>query len=406
MATVIQRSAFKPGRYKGRNLSALTLRQFAEGTNKAISLGIPIPGLQKHTDIFAADDAETSRFSATAGAGWLKKVLVEDDGAIGWEIDAPPPEIEKGVKDGTIKFTSPEFRFNYRSADGKYEGPIIRHVAFTPLPKAHDQGALTLAMSEGVCVFSENDFDGPPDADKGGDGDKEKTGDPPAKEKNPDSPPKATDKTKMEALRECFSVLGAELTSDWTWEKEGAQDELLAALKTLAKAKQEQETEQDDPEEPETKDSQNAMPFSEEDIAAMPAAQQNKARKANETAKAHAEQVLQFSEERSATKRKEAAAAVKSARLPPALKKQLLGMVEDSNVVQFSEEGEQPTLTIQRAASLFTEAIPPSLQFDESDAKDIEHPDGEKFFKGDVPPTEEEAEAIARRIHSRDKAKK
>lgn len=406
MATVIQRSAFKPGRYKGRNLSAAKLREFADATNKAIVLGIPIPGLQKHTDVFAADDEETKRFSATSGAGWLKKVLVEDDGAIGWEFDGVPPEIEKGVKDGSIKFTSPEFRFNYKSADGFYEGPIIRHVAFTPLPKVHDQGAMSLAMSEGVCIFSEDDFDGPPGDDKKPDGDKGKSDKP--DDKNPDMPANTADDKQLEAVLAHLRTDGYGLPDDT--DASNLVERLLTSCLTKQAAKQQAEAEKAEKEEdedpPETKDSQNSMPFSEEEITAATPALQAKYRKANESAKAAAAQAIQFSEERAATKRKEAAAAVKAAKLPPALKKNLLGMVEDSNVVQFSEEGEQPTLTIQRAASLFAEAIPPSLQFDESEAKDVDHPDGEKFFKGDGPPSDEEAEAIARRIHSRDKSKK
>jgi hypothetical protein len=401
MATVVQKSAFKPGKYRGKALAADLLRQFAEGTNKAIAAGVPIPALEKHATL-AADDKETERIAATAGAGWLKKVIVEEDGSIGWELDVPE-KIEQGIKDGTIKFTSPEFRPHYSAADGRYSGPLIRHVAFTPLPKAHDQGALALAMSEDAYQFGEDDYEGPADKDKNdppADPPKESApADPP---KNPDSPPKATDKSKIEALRECFSVLGVELTSDWTPEKDGAIDELLAAMKTLAKAQAEAESKPEEPEQPEVKESQ-AMPFSEDEIAALPPALQAKARKANDAAKLAHEQALQFAEERERTQRETLTHKAKAANIAPGAKAALLNHL---GTVQFSESGEEPSLTVETAIELLEKATPPGMQFGEADVKEVTHPDGETFFTGDGEPTPEQAEEIARRIHSRDKSKK
>lgn len=408
MATIRQKSAFPPGKYRvagqPRIYTRDDLAEYVKGTRAAMAAGIAVPLLKKHAPP-GADDAVTTQFSATDGAGWLKGIEQDADGALEYELDVPD-DIKADLDAGKIKFTTPEFRTPYIDGKGRNHGKAIRHIAFTHLPRNPDQGKFeAVAMGEGIeCVqCSQDDFEGPPDdkGDKSSEGDGDKKPD----EKNPDSPPKATDKSKNDALRECFSVLGAELTSDWSMDKDGAVDELLAALKTLAKAKQDAEAakEKQEPKEPNVTESQNT-PFSEDEITALPPAMQTKARKANADAQAAAAQAVQFAEERATVKRKEAAAAVKAAKLPPALRKQLLGMVEDAAAVQFSEEGEQPTLTIQKAAELFAAAIPPSLQFAEGDLTDAEHPDGETFFKGDAPPTAEEAEATARRIHSRNKS--
>ena len=396
MVAVIQKKAFKPGTYKGQLLSAERLRQFAEGTNKALAAGVPIPGLKKHAKL-AADDKETEEFAATDGAGWLKSVEVDEDGSIGWKLDVPK-EVAAGIKDGSIRFTSPEFRDNYAAADGRYTGPIIRHVAFTPLPKAHDQGALAVAMSEGVFQFGEDDYEGPPKKDGDGDG-KQGEGDPASggeeKPKNPDIPTTATDKTKLEAIRACLSQMGAELASDWDWANEGGPDQLLASLKTLAKAKAESDAKAEQkPEEPESKDTDPGMPFSEDELAAMPEAKREFIKRS------HA-QVVQFAEERIASAKEKAIAAVKSAKLFPALKNKLIDLL---GVAQFSESGEAPTLTIEKAAALVAESLPADLQFAE-EGSEPEHPEGgEKFFKPQGgAETPEEADAIVETMFTRHK---
>lgn len=403
MVAVIQKKAFKPGRYRGQIFTAERLRQFAEGTNKALAAGVPIPGLKKHAKL-AADDKETDQFSATDGAGWLKKLEVEDDGSLTPHFDVSD-EIAKGIKDGSIKFTSPEFRDNYQAADGRYSGPLTRHWAFTPLPKAHDQGDLAVAMSEGVYQFAEDDYEGPPEKDGDGDGEAGEGDAAKPPPKNPDMPPKATDSTKLAAVIAGMAQLGVVLPSDFDLaDPERALDLLITGINTQCKAKQEAESKEAEPEEPETKESEGAMPFSERDIAALPAPMQTKARKANADAKAAREKAVQFSEERKATAREKSIAALKAMRLPPGLKTKLLDQL---GTVQFSESGELPSITIEQAAKAVSESLPPNLQFDDTELSEAEHPEGAAFFDGgNRQPTAEEAEAFARRIHSRDKSKK
>lgn len=149
MATLRQKTSFGPGTYRGHKFTAERLRQFAEGTNKAIAAGVPIPLLKRHAPI-NADDAMTQTAAQLEGSGWVTKVEVGPDGALEWEAKDVPDEVAALVEKGTARFTSPEFRDLYTSEKaGVYTGPIIRHFAFTPLPGNPHQGPIeAIAMSE------------------------------------------------------------------------------------------------------------------------------------------------------------------------------------------------------------------------------------------------------------------
>lgn len=384
MATIRQK-AFPPGRYRvGGALVDFPREELAEyvaGTRAAMAAGIAMPLLKKHAPPGADDDA-TKQFSATDGAGWLKGIEQDADGALDLELDVPD-EIAADIKAGKIKFTSPEFRTKYIDGKGRDHGKVIRHVCFTPLPRNPDQGPF-VAVAMGECIqCSDSDYEGPAGA---------KDGEAP-RAKNPDMPPKATDSTKLSAVIAGLNQKGIVVPSDFDFTADSAIDVLLAAINSSIKAEQEAKAEKEKPVEPNVKESQS-MPFSEQEISSLPPALQEKARKANQEA-------AQFAEERTKLEREKGLAAVKAIRLPKGLHDKL---VEKIGSVQFSETGESPTLTIQQAAKLFADAIPPSLRFDEEDVHETEHPDGDKFFKGDAEPSAEQAEKIARQAHSRDKA--
>lgn len=153
MATLRQKTAFGPGVYRGYNLHAEKLRKFAEGTNKAIAAGVPIPLLKRHAPI-NADDSTTLGAAQLEGAGWVTKVHVEPDGALSFEAKDVPDDVAQAVNAKTARFTSPEFREHYTCEKaGVYEGPIIRHFAFTPTPGNPHQGEIqTMALSEAEQV--------------------------------------------------------------------------------------------------------------------------------------------------------------------------------------------------------------------------------------------------------------
>lgn len=153
MATLRQKTAFGPGVYRGYNLHAEKLRKFAEGTNKAIAAGVPIPLLKRHAPI-NADDSTTLGAAQLEGAGWVTKVHIEADGSLAFEAKDVPADVAEAVNNKTARFTSPEFRENYACEKaGVYEGPIIRHFAFTPIPGNPHQGEIqTMALSEAEYV--------------------------------------------------------------------------------------------------------------------------------------------------------------------------------------------------------------------------------------------------------------
>jgi hypothetical protein len=168
VACIRQNTAFGPGRYRGYVFDRQLLQKFVDGTNKAISVGIPIPLLKRHAPINASD-FETAQFAKEEGVGWITKVGIDEDtGAIYWEAKDVPDDVAKQIKEGTVRFTSPEFRLNYASEkDGVYSGPIIRHFAFTPKPGNPHQGNIELVgcnqMSEYAWQFAETDRELLPD---------------------------------------------------------------------------------------------------------------------------------------------------------------------------------------------------------------------------------------------------
>ena len=154
--TLRQKTSFGPGIYRGHKFTAERLKAFAEGTNKAIAAGIPIPLLKLHAPINASD-TETVEFAKQEGAGWITRVDVESDGSLAWEAKDVPDDVAKQVKEGTARFTSPEFRDAYASekVDLKsnlpvYAGNIIRHWGFTPKPGNPHQGEITADPSVAV----------------------------------------------------------------------------------------------------------------------------------------------------------------------------------------------------------------------------------------------------------------
>lgn len=360
MAKVTQRRAFAPGVYSGFVFTEDSLADFVAGTRKAIEAGISIPVLKRHAPL-AAGDSETVQFAATDGAGELTGVSQNEDGSLDLEFDIRDEETLKGIKSGSIRFSSPEFRRRYSDSTGRYFGTVMRHVALTPFPRNPHQGPMAVAMSEASPADCfQCSYEGPMDDDekdiKASEADDSaapaETVDPP---KNPDSPPKATDKTKLAALVEGFGQLGLVLPSDFDISADNAVDLLVTAVNTALKAK---ETEPEpEPEAPEVKDEPAAMPFSEFELAALPPAKRAAIQRMQQDA-------LQFAEERQKRVRSEAEAALLTSKLPKGLKDKLAARL---NSVQFSEAGKElPTLTVQEAASLFSESLPPSLAFDES----------------------------------------
>jgi hypothetical protein len=389
MGAILQQKALPAGRYRVggemRPYSRERLKQYADNTNKAIESGLSIPFLDKHADVDADPD------SSLRTKGWVKRFSVTDDGWLGYEVDVTDPATKQAIENKSVRFTSPEFRDGFVDGKGLLMGDIIRHVATTPTPRNPDQGEI-MALPAGVARFSMDDF-APDDDEKkkkgdtDGDGEVEGSGEetPPTETKNPDLPPDPDETSKMEAFVACMSQLGLELPAGFTFDTEGAIDILLTAAKTAAKANAEKEVskEQDNP--PDVNDAQGGMTqFSEQEIAALPAAAQKRI-------KALQQQAVQFAEEKAKHNREKAVAAVNAANLPPGLKTKLVSRLE---TVRFGESGEVATLTVAEVAKLVSESLPPSVKFDEADVKDVAHPEGEAHFKGSTKVEKAEAKSI------------
>ena len=165
MPTLKQKSSFGPGKYRGIAFDRDRLLRYVEGTNKAIAAGVPIPLLDRKHAKPGATDKETADEADAQGVGWLTKLSLDANDSIEWEAKDVPQNVIDDVRNGHKRFTSPEFRDSYTNEkEGVYEGPIVRHITFTPLPGNPHQGELvpleSIALTElGVFQFSESDKD-------------------------------------------------------------------------------------------------------------------------------------------------------------------------------------------------------------------------------------------------------
>jgi hypothetical protein len=185
------------------------------------------------------------------------------------------------------------------------------------------------------------------------------------------------------------------ISAAWT---KTALDIIITGLNTACKAKADAEAKKPeaDGDEDDEKVEQYPLAFSDEELAKLPADQ----RKLVEYAKSLKAKVDQFSDDKASSLKEQTVAGIKaSKRLPPGLKTALLAKLDP---IQFSDEGESPTLTIGEVAKLVSDSLP--KQFSDDDTTAAEHQDGEVFFTGDPSKmTAEQATALAHRIHTRDK---
>ena len=403
-----KQKALKPDKYlvngELRTYTAADFQRYANDTNKAISEGFSIPLLEKHVPVGTAGDGPQKLDASNPGQesglinrGWLKGLEVDNDGWLIPEFDITDPDVAKGIENGSIKFTSPAFIDNYVDGHGRQFGDITRHFSVTAKPRSQNQGPFVpVEFSEMATTTNRNavefslddiaDDKEKPEGDKGPEENSDPSPEPEAK--NPDMPAKATDKTKVAAVIACMSQLGAELPSDFDFASDSAIDILLAALKTLAKSKSEAEQKPEEPEAPETQEAQAPVQFSEDELSKLPPAIAAALRE-RETLRKKA---VEFAEEKATFARNKSLSDLKAMQLPPGLSSKLVSRLE---AVNFSESGEPATLTVLEAAKLFRDSIPAGVLFDEGDTTESAPPEGgEKFFRGEGPPTTEEAKKI------------
>lgn len=231
---------------------------------------------------------------------------------------------------------------------------------------------------------------------------------------NPDMPPVAVDRQKIQAILAGLAQKNIVLPSDFDFAQESAVEILLAAINSSLKAEQEAQAEVE-PEMESPPVQESSMPFSERDAKNLPEAIRVKlesngrvvlsfvkdsaveqfsedelaslsekvrtkliaAIEREKKERVEAEQkAIQFAERERVAKnghaRDKAVAAINKTIIPPALKEKLIGSY---CTTQFSEGVEPPTYTAQAVAEMVANALPPALQFEVADAKEAEKPE-------------------------------
>lgn len=404
----------KPGVYRvGKKFLELTqedLGSIARNTQAMLAAGVHVPLLPSHTKPGADNGVpqfSRSNADARSNCGWMTGVEQLEDGSISPTIEVTDEKSQKGIEDGSIKFTSPDIH-EFTDGKGRNWGTVFRHLAFTPTPRNPDQGpfeALQLSLDDLTvepdaakkavrrpiviaAQFAEDDMSG-----KGKDTDKDM-----GSIETPSNPDIVNDTTNLKSKTEAFvanmSTLGVELPSDFCFDDlENALDIISTGVKTATKAKVEADAKDNSADDEDMPPLTEERPpvgaqFSEDDLA-MNAQLEQMQRKID----AQQKQLI-------ARCRADLAGKVGRSTLPPGLKKKLS---EHVGAVQFSEDGdEEPVFTLSEVEEMFREALPKGMQFSE-DGTPVEapHPDGDGFFTGndsDVPKTMEEARAKTQKV--------
>lgn len=386
---LFEQEFLKPGRYKiGDSLRDYTrddLKAYKEGTLAALAAGVPIPLFESHAPIGTDEgypEKEGDTASALQSRGWLRDMKQREDGTLVNVLDVTDPSAEAGIKNGSIRFTSPELREKYTDGKGRSFGRMIRHIALTGKPRNPDQGPFKSlavpAVAFGECVqFSLDDREQtggakPADSPK------------PEQEANPDMP-KPSGKSKLvEALKANLAELGIVLADGVELDMgDDAANALLSAIRTKVESdRKAQEKKDDDASDDKggnvVQDQNMGTQFSERELSLLAERDAARTALAGERRKAHESQVR---------------AALSG--LPPALKAKLTDRMA---AVQFSDEGaEKPGLTVLEVASIVKECLPANLQFDEDKIVEAEHEET-KFFSaepsGDVAQASPEVKAL------------
>lgn len=397
MATFTQ-AFLKPGRYgSAGEWSKERIAAHVKNTRALIAAGRNPPVLLEHAEPGSADGAPRDRKAAQVkhGAGWVIDVRQEPDGSAVYDLDVTDSEVARKLKEGSIRFTSPEFRreFIHDETGERFES-VIAHAALTHRPRSINQGKISEALQ-----FSLEDYEGPiqmaDDADdKPGQSEKPKE-----TPENPDLPKTGDDgkdKAKFEAIIEHLKNVGIGLPADT--DQETFIDRLLTALLTKeasdAKAEAEKPKEDEDDGMGNIVEQQPPMQFSLSDA---------------EAGKLDNKLLAKCIKQEHAALRGRLEGMVSAGKITPACRDSLLA---NDTAIQFSADGEHlVAYTLPQVVELLDKTTIAGMgltaeQFSLSTtAKD--HPKGEAFVRGDkdgqVPETPEQAEATARRIHSRHK---
>lgn len=268
---IFKQTSFRPGRYRigmtdgkpvFRDYKPEDVAKIAEGTRAVLAAKRHVPLLLEHAEPGAADGAPRDRKAAEVkhGAGWLKDVKIGNDGAMELVLDVADKAIAQKLKDGSVRFTSPEIRSKWIDGTGQEFSDFISHVALTHNPRNPDQSAIVeVAETETAIQFSLDDYEGPIQMSD----DEQVDG-------NPDMVQNGSEESQQfDAIKALLRELaGIDLPADSTQET-GWRD-LLTGLKTLKavrdQAKAEEEANKPNPDTPPEVVENSPVQFSVDDV--------------------------------------------------------------------------------------------------------------------------------------------
>lgn len=400
----------RPGRFhigggQYRTLTAQEISEYVSGTKAMLADGYEPPVLLEHAEPGTPEGAPRSARDVRAeqvknGAGWLKDVAVGSDGSAEYELEVTDPAIAEKLRNGSIKFTSPEYRPSWTEGPAREDGQsktyrnVIGHVALTHKPRNPEQSPLqqleepamqfSLADWEPLQMAAEDDKDADDKTPTDEATDRETPAD---ASENPDLPTPGGESKEAKQLESCIAYLktiGVAMPSDT--DKSNFMDRLQTGLMTLAEAKIQAESEKaKDEEDEDTAPLQEEKPplqFSMADVEADGFSNRLLAK------------VIK-SEHAGCKGRLEQLVAKNN--ITPALRDSLLGKAD---VLQFSAEGEYvPSWTLPEMISLLEKCTYSgqglTVEQFSVEGDEEKHPGGDAFYDDpNVPVTAERAKQI------------
>jgi len=406
---LVRQPFLKPGFYGDsrnglRQITADDLKRYRDDTNKALSSGLAVPLLNEHC---APDDLDSDSAESVRTSGWLRKLSIDRGGNLCHETDVADKAIAGKIKDGTIRFVSPQLNPDF-AKNGQSYGAIVRHIALTPKPVNPEQGEMeVLALSESdkkqPFTVSLESYKGakmpkakktPPKDDPKQMAEEEEL----ASESPPADELETADTTTTEGVGgidrtalvdQLVAQFGLVLPDGVDLGSDDAIDFLLVAIANAMK--EEAAPAEEMPMEPIEEETPELAQFSESQqaiigplLARLDAAEKREQARVTQQAKTNL------------------ALQIAGAGLPPAMTKRLKSI---ASAAQFSEDGkEEGRLTVGNVLAILKDTVPPNiLQLAEGATLEAEtetedHPEGGDFYQdghGRRPYTQQEAAQLA-----------
>lgn len=208
--------------------------------------GLHVPLLYEHAEPGSSDGAPQLSINARDknaakvkhGAGWIRDMDVTSDGRLVAELDATDKTAAEKLKNGSIRFVSPEIRREYTDGAGNTYRNAVSHVALTHSPRNTDQKPFVALSCLQLSIedMADEDEDKTPAEDESRDADETP---------NPDLPKEASDEDQeLEALLAQLEAFGLPLAANTN--QDTLVHDLLIALKVASDAKSKAEAESEE----------------------------------------------------------------------------------------------------------------------------------------------------------------